>query len=238
MIVESNTVISLKEAGLTLGKGSDHQVEVLKGISLDIHEGETVGLLGTSGSGKTTTMMVMAGLESLDSGSIELAGFDITDMDEDSLATIRREHVGIIFQAFNLISSMTALENVMMPLEIAGRNDALERAKEALESVGLGERMKHLPTELSGGQQQRVSIARAIVGSPHIIFADEPTGNLDADTSDSIIKTLFKAADEANAALVLITHDGKLAKLCDSMVTIDAGVITSTKRGRGHAGLQ
>ncbi len=217
-----SSVITLNSAALSLGS-ADGMVKILKGINLDITAGETVGVLGPSGAGKTSLLMIMAGLESLTSGSIALAGRDITNMAEDALAALRRDQVGIVFQAFRLIPSMTAMQNVAIPLELAGRQDANEMATAALESVGLGHRLHHLPDQLSGGEQQRVAIARAIAPRPQILLADEPTGNLDSATGEKVINILFEAASSAGAALVLVTHDAGLAKRCSRVLTIEDG---------------
>ena len=204
-------VIMLDEARLALSS-AEGMVEILRGISLSIEAGETVGVLGPSGAGKTSLLMIMAGLESLTGGSISLAENDITTMGEDALAALRRDQVGIVFQAFRLIPSMTALQNVAVPMELAGRRDADEMAATALEAVGLGHRKTHLPDQMSGGEQQRVAIARAIATWPRILLADEPTGNLDSGTSEKVIATLFEATKSAGAALVLVTHDADLAE--------------------------
>ena len=221
-------VIRLNDAHLSLSS-ADGMVEILRGISLSIDAGQTVGLLGPSGAGKTSLLMIMAGLESPTTGQIDLAGFDITRMHEDMLAALRRDHVGIVFQAFRLIPSMTAIQNVAVPLELAGRPDAQSSAAAALESVGLGRRMMHLPDQLSGGEQQRVAIARAIASRPKILLADEPTGNLDSGTSEKVIATLFDATEAAGAALVLVTHDPALAERCGRVLTIEDGVITDDR---------
>lgn len=216
------SVIKLDAATLSLGS-ADGMVKILKGINLDITAGETVGVLGPSGAGKTSLLMIMAGLESLTGGSIALAQQDITTMPEDTLAALRRDKVGIVFQAFRLIPSMTAVQNVAVPLELAGRSDANEVAAAALESVGLGHRLHHLPDQMSGGEQQRVAIARAIAPRPQILLADEPTGNLDSGTGEKVINILFDAAASAGAALVLVTHDASLAARCSRVLTIEDG---------------
>ena len=225
----NKAVIQLDDARLSLSS-ADGMVDILRGISLSISAGETVGVLGPSGAGKTSLLMIMAGLESLTKGQIALAGMDITRLHEDMLAALRRDHVGIVFQAFRLIPSMTAVQNVAVPLELAGWADAHERAAEALESVGLGHRMTHLPDQLSGGEQQRVAIARAIAPQPRILLADEPTGNLDSETSEKVIATLFEATDTAGAALVLVTHDAALAERCGRILTIEDGQIIEDRR--------
>ena len=218
------TVIDLKDAHLTLGNTAA-SVHILKGIDLRISVGETVSILGPSGAGKTSLLMVMAGLENLTNGRIFLSGTDITLMDEDPLAAIRRDMVGIIFQAFRLIPSLTALQNVAIPLELAGHNDATDLAKAALESVGLEHRLTHLPDQLSGGEQQRVAIARAVAPKPRILLADEPTGNLDSATGEKVVNILFKSAHDAGAALVLVTHDAALAARCSRVIEIEDGII-------------
>ena len=215
-------VITLRDARLALSS-AEGMVEILRGITLNIEAGETVGVLGPSGAGKTSLLMIMAGLEGLSDGRIDLAGREITGMGEDALAALRRDNVGIIFQAFRLIPSMTALQNVAVPLELAGRADATELAGAALDSVGLGHRKTHLPDQMSGGEQQRVAIARAIAPRPRILLADEPTGNLDSGTSERVSSTLFEATKAAGAALVLVTHDAALAEQCGRVLTIEDG---------------
>ena len=218
------SVIHLEDAHLSLGNTAA-SVHILKGISLTIDAGETVGILGPSGAGKTSLLMILAGLETLSSGRITLDGTDITGLDEDRLAALRRDLVGIVFQAFRLIPSLTALQNVAIPLELAGRDNAADMAAAALRSVGLEHRLSHLPDQMSGGEQQRVAIARAMVAKPRILLADEPTGNLDSVTSEKVIVSLFKSAADANAALVLVTHDADLAAQCSRVLHIEDGVI-------------
>ena len=218
------TVIDLKAAHLTLGKAAA-SVNSLKGIDLQISAGETVGILGPSGAGKTSLLMVMAGLENLTNGRIFLTGTDVTQMDEDPLAAMRRDMVGIIFQAFRLIPSLTALQNVAIPLELAGRKDATHLAAAALKSVGLEQRLTHLPDQMSGGEQQRVAIARAVAPNPSILLADEPTGNLDSTTGEKVVNILFKSAHNSGAALVLVTHDSALAARCSRVIEIEDGII-------------
>ena len=227
-------VIMLDEARLALSS-AEGMVEILRGISLSIEAGETVGVLGPSGAGKTSLLMIMAGLESLTGGSISLAENDITRMGEDALAALRRDQVGIVFQAFRLIPSMTALQNVAVPMELAGRRDADEMAATALEAVGLGHRKTHLPDQMSGGEQQRVAIARAIATRPRILLADEPTGNLDSGTSEKVIATLFEATKSAGAALVLVTHDADLAERCERVLTIEDGRIVGDRKTKAGA---
>ena len=227
-------VIMLDEARLALSS-AEGMVEILRGISLSIEAGETVGVLGPSGAGKTSLLMIMAGLESLTGGSISLAENDITTMGEDALAALRRDQVGIVFQAFRLIPSITALQNVAVPMELAGRRDADEMAATALEAVGLGHRKTHLPDQMSGGEQQRVAIARAIATRPRILLADEPTGNLDSGTSEKVIATLFEATKSAGAALVLVTHDADLAERCERVLTIEDGRIVGDRKTKAGA---
>ena len=227
-------VIMLDEARLALSS-AEGMVEILRGISLSIEAGETVGVLGPSGAGKTSLLMIMAGLESLTGGSIRLAENNITTMGEDALAALRRDQVGIVFQAFRLIPSMTALQNVAVPMELAGRRDADEMAATALEAVGLGHRKTHLPDQMSGGEQQRVAIARAIATRPRILLADEPTGNLDSGTSEKVIATLFEETKSAGAALVLVTHDANLAERCERVLTIEDGRIVGDRKTKASA---
>ena len=227
-------VITLRDARLALFS-AEGMVEILRGITLNIEAGETVGVLGPSGAGKTSLLMIMAGLEGLSDGRIDLAGREITGMGEDALAALRRDNVGIIFQAFRLIPSMTALQNVAVPLELSGRANATELAGAALDSVGLGHRKTHLPDQMSGGEQQRVAIARAIAPRPRILLADEPTGNLDSGTSERVISTLFEATKAAGAALVLVTHDAALAEQCGRVLTIEDGRIVQDRASSSRA---
>lgn len=205
-------------------------VDILKSINIDIEPGETVAMLGPSGAGKTTAMMVMAGLEAVTSGKVIVAGHDLSARSEDELARIRRDHIGIIFQAFRLIPSMTALENTAIPLELEGHRDAFDEARAALEDVGLGHRLDHFPDQLSGGEQQRVAIARAIVTKPQILLADEPTGNLDQVTGGEIMDLLMTTTAQHNMALVLITHDENLATRCSRIIRVADGSIASDSR--------
>jgi putative ABC transport system ATP-binding protein len=202
-------------------------VEILRGVSLDVKDGEAVAVLGPSGSGKSTLLMVMAGLERPSSGLVQVRGDDLSALGEDSLALFRRAHVGIVFQSFHLVSSMTAIENVAVPLELAGHADAHDRARAALESVGLGHRLDHYPAELSGGEQQRVAIARAFAPGPGLILADEPTGNLDSATGEQVIEILFRLRADTGATLVLITHDDHLAARCPRTIRLDDGHIAA-----------
>jgi putative ABC transport system ATP-binding protein len=201
-------------------------VNILRGIDLDIGAGEAVGIVGPSGSGKTSLLMVLAGLERATSGSILLAGRPVTSLDEDGLARLRREMIGIVFQAFHLIPSMTALENVAVPLELAGMRDAVAQAKDALGAVGLGHRLTHLPGQLSGGEQQRVALARAFAPRPRLLLADEPTGNLDQATGDAVMDLLFQLRAETGATLMLITHDATLAGRCSRSIHMADGRVT------------
>jgi putative ABC transport system ATP-binding protein len=198
-------------------------VNILRGIDLDIGAGEAVGVVGPSGSGKTSLLMVLAGLERATSGSVALAGREMTGMNEDALARLRREQVGIVFQAFFLIPTMTALENVAVPLELAGVADARERAEASLRAVGLGHRLTHLPGQLSGGEQQRVALARAFAPRPRLLLADEPTGNLDRATGEAVMDLLFALREQAGTTLMLITHDSVLAERCSRIVRLADG---------------
>jgi putative ABC transport system ATP-binding protein len=216
--------IALENLDLSLGRGAA-RVHILKGISLAIGRGEAVGLVGPSGSGKSTLLMTMAGLERPDSGRVLVDGTDLSQLDEDQLARFRGRRIGIVFQSFHLVPTMTAIENVALPLELAGDADAFERAAAELRAVGLGERFHHYPAQLSGGEQQRVAIARAVVPNPAILVADEPTGNLDEATGDQIIDLLFALKHERGSTLVLVTHDPSLARRCDRMVRLRSGHI-------------
>jgi putative ABC transport system ATP-binding protein len=216
--------IALHDVDLSLGRGAA-RVHILRGISLTIGRGEAVGLVGPSGSGKSTLLMTMAGLERPDAGRVVVDGTDLAGLDEDALARFRGRRIGIVFQSFHLVPTMTALENVALPLELAGEDDAFERAEAELTAVGLGHRFHHYPAQLSGGEQQRVAIARAIVANPAILVADEPTGNLDETTGGSIIDLLFALKRDRGATLVLVTHDLALARLCDRTVRLRSGLI-------------
>jgi len=220
----SNKAIALRDIDLSLGRGPA-RVHVLRGISLDVERGEAVGLVGPSGSGKSTLLMVMAGLERPDAGRIAVGDTDLGGLDEDGLARFRGRHIGIVFQAFHLVPTMTALENVALPLELADAPDAHARAAAELKAVGLGHRLHHYPAQLSGGEQQRVAIARAVAPNPAILVADEPTGNLDEATGRQIVDLLFALKRERGATLVLVTHDPGLARLCDRTVRLRSGRI-------------
>lgn len=219
-------LISLKKVDLSLGAGSA-RVHILKSVSLDIGEGEAVGLIGPSGSGKSTLLMVLAGLEKPDSGDVFIREQNMASMDEDALAQFRGQTIGIVFQSFHLMPTMTAIENVALPLELTGRKNAFDLARTELVNVGLEHRLNHYPAQLSGGEQQRVAIARAIVSNPPILIADEPTGNLDQANGEAIIELLFRMKQEKKATLVLVTHDLNLAKRCDRMVGLRSGEIIS-----------
>ena len=226
--------IALDKVELSLGSGAA-RVHILKGISLNIGQGEAVGLVGPSGSGKSSLLMVLAGLEQSDGGSVVVAGQQLAGLDEDSLARFRGRHVGIVFQAFHLIPTMTALENVAVPLELAGRADAFERARAELTQVGLGHRLDHYPSQLSGGEQQRVAVARALAPEPAILVADEPTGNLDETTGQQIMELIFAAQARRGATLVIVTHDLALARRCDRTVRLRSGQIEESALIGGDA---
>ena len=222
--VSTAPAILLESVHLTL-EGPAGPVNILRGVDLSVAPGTALGVVGPSGSGKTTMLMIVAGLERISSGRVVIAGTDYAAMDEDALALFRRDTVGIVFQSFHLIPTMTALENVAVPLEFAGRKDAFDRAEHQLRSVGLGHRIEHYPGQLSGGEQQRVALARAFAIEPKILLADEPTGNLDGGTGQQIIDLLFQMHDQHKTTLVLITHDLKLASRCERVVRIADGLI-------------
>jgi putative ABC transport system ATP-binding protein len=219
-----DVAIELTGVNLSLGRGAA-RVHILKDVALKIRRGEAVGLVGPSGSGKSTLLMTLAGLERPDSGSVAVAGQDLGQLDEDGLARFRGRRIGIVFQSFHLVPTMTALENVAVPLELAGRRDAFPRARDELTAVGLAERLSHYPAQLSGGEQQRVALARALAPDPAILVADEPTGNLDETTGASIVEMLFRLRKERGSTLVLVTHDMGLAARCDRMIRIRSGRI-------------
>ena len=220
----ASDMIDLEDVHLKLQSRAG-AVDILRGISLAVKDGDAVAILGPSGSGKSTLLMVMAGLERTSSGTVTVAGQDLSALDEDALATFRRDRVGIVFQSFHLIASMTALENVAVPLELSGHKDALALARTALKDVGLGHRLDHYPVELSGGEQQRVAIARAFAARPGLILADEPTGNLDSRTGNQVIEMIFRLREQSSATLVLITHDEHLATRCARTIRIEDGRI-------------
>ncbi len=221
---QAGPAIALAGVNLSLGQGAA-RVHILKDIDLNIGAGEAVGLVGPSGSGKSTLLMVMAGLERPDAGTVTVAGEDLNRLDEDALARFRGRQVGIVFQSFHLIPTMTALENVAVPLELAGIAEAQDRAREDLAAMGLADRLQHYPAELSGGEQQRVAVARALAPSPAILVADEPTGNLDEDTGKQIIELLFAGHARRGSTLVLVTHDPALAQRCARVVRLRSGRI-------------
>ena len=216
--------IRLTDVDLTLGTGAA-RVHVLRQVSLSVAQGDSVGLVGPSGSGKSTLLMVIAGLERVDAGTVVVAGRDFTALDEDTLAAFRGTNIGFVFQGFHLMQTMTALENVAVPLELAGRADAFAHAADTLARVGLADRLSHYPAQLSGGEQQRVAIARAMSVDPRILIADEPTGNLDAATGGDIADLIFRTAAEHGTTLLLVTHDRTLADRCSRIVEIDSGRI-------------
>ncbi|MGO4670578.1 ABC transporter ATP-binding protein [Bosea sp. 2YAB26] len=221
---KSAPAIELRDVHLSLGRAAA-RVHILKGVSLSLAAGEATGLVGPSGSGKSTLLMTMAGLERPDSGLVKVAGQDLGQLGEDGLAVFRGRQIGIVFQSFHLVPTMTARENVALPLELAGADDAFARAEAELRNVGLGDRMDHYPAQLSGGEQQRVAIARAVAPDPAILVADEPTGNLDESTGRSIVDLIFALRRERGATLVLVTHDLSLAAACDRTVRLRAGRI-------------
>ncbi|ETW13584.1 ABC transporter ATP-binding protein [Roseivivax marinus] len=218
----TDAVLRLQDVTLQL-MGNAGPVEILHDIDLEVARGETLSLIGPSGSGKSSLLMVMGGLERATSGRVEALGHDLTAMDEDALATLRRDHMGVVFQSFHLIPTMTALENVATPLELAGMSDAFDRARAELDAMGLGKRTDHYPAQMSGGEQQRVALARAAARRPEILLADEPTGNLDGQTGDAIIDLLFGLSERHGATLVLVTHAPSLASRCDRTVRLTDG---------------
>ncbi len=222
----AGSVIALTGVNLSLGSGAA-RVHILRDINLNIGRGEAIGLLGPSGSGKSTLLMVMTGLERPESGAVVVAGKNLQTLGEDALARFRGSHIGIVFQAFHLIPTMTALENVAVPLELAGAHDAFSRAERELTAVGLKHRLGHYPAQLSGGEQQRVALARALGPNPAIVVADEPTGNLDEATGTEIIELLFRGHREHGTTLVLVTHDTALAARCDRVLHMHSGRLES-----------
>jgi len=227
----SEPAILLDKVDLTLGSGPA-RVHVLREVNFTVSRGESVGLVGPSGSGKSTLLMVVAGLERIDSGRVAVAGQNYAGLNEDAIARFRGNEIGFVFQAFHLMQTMTALENVAVPLELAGRGDAFERSRIVLAQVGLGERLSHYPAQLSGGEQQRVAIARALAVEPSILIADEPTGNLDGATGREIADLLLAAVAERGTTLVLVTHDVELAARCDRTVRIAGGSIEAGETPR------
>ncbi|WP_299838906.1 ABC transporter ATP-binding protein [uncultured Jannaschia sp.] len=227
-------VLSLRDVSLSLA-GNAGVVDILHGITLEVAAKDTLGLVGPSGSGKSSLLMLMGGLERATSGSVEALGHDLTAMDEDALARFRRSHMGVVFQSFHLIPTMTALENVATPLELAGHADAFDRAAAELDAVGLGHRTGHYPAQMSGGEQQRVALARAAAPRPDILLADEPTGNLDQATGEAIMDLLFGLRDRHGATLVLVTHSQRLADRCDRVVRLVDGRLDTDSRRAAEA---
>ena len=225
----TDPILTIKDATLSLN-GNAGQVDILHDISLDVNRGETLGLIGPSGSGKSSLLMLMGGLEQATSGTISALGHDLSAMNEDALARFRRDHMGVVFQSFHLIPTMTALENVATPLELAGVRDAFERAKDELETVGLTHRADHYPSQMSGGEQQLVALARASAPRPEILLADEPTGNLDETNGTAIMDLLFGLRDRHGATLILVTHASDLANRCDRVIRLrDGRVVPQTQ---------
>ncbi len=221
MIVTRNLFVTLpSQAGA---------VNIIRGIDLSISSGETVGLIGPSGSGKSTLLMVLAGLEPASQGQVIVSGHDYADMDEDALSRFRRSNVGIVFQSFHLVPTMTAVENVALPLELAGVGLAFEKAEAMLEEVGLSHRLTHYPAQMSGGEQQRTALARALVANPPVLFADEPTGNLDQNTGRQIMDLILRLAEERGTTVLLITHDRVLADRCARVETMQDGQLLSAR---------
>lgn len=221
-----SSILSLKDARLSL-EGNAGRVDILHDISLQVEKGETLGMVGPSGSGKSSLLMLMGGLERATGGSITAMGQELGALDEDALARLRRDHMGVVFQSFHLIPTMTALENVATPLELAGHRDAFERARAELDAVGLSDRADHFPRQMSGGEQQRVALARAVAPRPDILLADEPTGNLDQTNGEAIMDLLFDLRDRHDATLVLVTHSNELARRCDRIVRLRDGRIVT-----------
>lgn len=221
-----SSILSLKDARLSL-EGNAGRVEILHDITLQVEKGETLGMVGPSGSGKSSLLMLMGGLERATGGTITAMGQELGALDEDALARLRRDYMGVVFQSFHLIPTMTALENVATPLELAGHRDAFERAHAELEAVGLSDRAGHFPRQMSGGEQQRVALARAVAPRPDILLADEPTGNLDQANGEAIMDLLFDLRDRHDATLVLVTHSNELARRCDRIVRLRDGRIVT-----------
>ncbi|MDX5403745.1 MAG: ABC transporter ATP-binding protein [Rhodobacterales bacterium] len=230
----TSPVLSLTDTALSLD-GNAGRVDILHGITLDVHKGETLGLVGPSGSGKSSLLMLMGGLERATGGRITALGQDLTTMTEDQLARFRRDHMGVVFQSFHLIPTMTALENVATPLELAGHKDAFARARAELAAVGLASRADHYPSQMSGGEQQRVALARASAPRPDILLADEPTGNLDGTNGAAIIELLFGLRDKHGATLVLVTHSNELAARCDRVIHLRDGRIDHEATAKAEA---
>ena len=229
-----DAVLSLNDVTLALN-GNSGRVEILRGITLNVARGESVGLVGPSGSGKSSLLMVLGGLERASGGTVRALGQDLQAMDEDALARFRRGNMGVVFQSFHLIPTMTALENVATPLELAGLRDAFERAEAELRAVGLGARLDHYPSQLSGGEQQRVALARAAAPRPAILLADEPTGNLDGANGAAIMDMLFGLRDKYGCTLILVTHAPELAAQCDRVIRLADGRIVGDERASTRA---
>ncbi len=226
-------MIELEDVRLTLNSGAG-AVNILRGIDMTVPDGEAVGLVGPSGSGKSSLLAVIAGLEKATAGTVRVAGAEITGLDEDALALFRRDHIGIVFQSFHLIPTMTALENVAVPLELAGNADAFERAAEELGAVGLGHRLTHYPGQLSGGEQQRVALARAMAPGTRLLLADEPTGNLDGETGAQVIDLMFDLHARRGTTFLLITHDPSLASRCDRVIRLRDGIVAGVDENVGR----
>ena len=220
-------MVILEDVHLSL-EGAAGSVNILRGVNLEIGAGETVGLVGASGSGKSTLMAVIAGLERSSAGRVRVAGVDLGGLTEDGLALFRRDTIGIVFQSFHLMPTMTALENVAIPLELAGRDDAFAAAAAGLERVGLAARVGHYPSQLSGGEQQRVALARAVAAGPKLLLADEPTGNLDSETGGAVIDLMFSLQADHGATLLLVSHDAEIARRCNRVVRIADGRVSET----------
>lgn len=227
-------MISLQDVSLTLAGPEGRPVHILQNIDLQVQAGETVSIVGPSGSGKTSLMMLIAGVEQATSGQIAVANTNITRLSEDELAAFRRAHVGVVFQNFHLIPTMTALENVSVALELAGVAEPQARAAEGLEAIGLGHRLHHYPEQLSGGEQQRTALVRAYITRPHVLLADEPTGNLDSENGQHIVELLFKLCEEHGTTLLLITHDKELAKQTKRQIHIQDGQIKDNELRETH----
>jgi putative ABC transport system ATP-binding protein len=237
MPVTNSPIVRLSDVHLDMASDAG-TVNILRGVSLDINAGEIAAIVGPSGAGKSSLMMIVGALERATSGTVEVAGRDLGPLGDDARAQLRRDHIGIVFQGFHLIPTMTALENVALPLEFAGRRDAFDAAQSALERVGLGHRLTHYPAQLSGGEQQRVAVARAFVGQPKLLLADEPTGNLDGATGKQVMDLLFELARAEGATLILITHDLALAGRCDRIVRVADGLVVSDERTQTAAAAQ
>jgi len=229
MAVTQPPIVRLADVHLDMASDAG-TVNILRGVSLDVAAGEIAAVVGPSGAGKSSLMMIVGALERATSGRVEVAGRDLGPLDDDARARLRRDHIGIVFQGFHLIPTMTALENVALPLEFAGRGDAFDAARAALERVGLAHRLGHYPAQLSGGEQQRVAVARAFVGRPRLLLADEPTGNLDGATGKQVMDLLFELARAEGATLILITHDMALAGRCDRIVRVADGLVVNDER--------